>query len=109
MPKLLVYGTLMTGHSRHFYLAGDGARCLGNARTAARFALFQPPGADYPCMVKFAEQGMAVEGELWEVPDASIPMLDKVEGVPALYQRRVITLEDGQEVQAYLMPERPPF
>jgi gamma-glutamylcyclotransferase (GGCT)/AIG2-like uncharacterized protein YtfP len=49
------------------------------------------------------------KGELWDVPDKCLESLDAVEGAPTLFQRRLITLEDGQQVQAYLMASKPWF
>jgi len=49
------------------------------------------------------------EGELWEVSDKCLETLDFVEGAPKLFQRRLITLEDGKQVQAYLMSAKPWF
>jgi gamma-glutamylcyclotransferase (GGCT)/AIG2-like uncharacterized protein YtfP len=109
MASLFVYGSLMTGQRRNFYLTRDGAQCLGPARTARRYSLFRPLLADYPCMVVDERQGVAVEGELWDVSEKCLDSLDFVEGAPRLFQRRVITLEDGQQVQAYLMPSKPWF
>src|ERR1700722_13629591 len=37
-------------------------------------------------------EGVAVVGELWEVNDETLSILDEVEGVPAWFQRRAITL-----------------
>jgi len=109
MTRLFCYGTLMTGQRRNFYLTRDGAQCLGTARTAPRYVLYHPLMADYPCMVEDERRGVAVEGELWDVPDKYVESLDAVEGAPTLFQRRFITLEDGQEVQAYLMSAKPWF
>ncbi len=107
MPQLFVYGTLMTGQLRNRYLTEEGARFLRLARTAARYALFRPFLADYPCLVEDTRQGVCIEGELWEVSEECLRGLDAVEGVPDLFQRRMITLEDGEEVQAYVMPAKP--
>jgi gamma-glutamylcyclotransferase (GGCT)/AIG2-like uncharacterized protein YtfP len=107
MLSLFVYGTLMKGQRRNIYLARDGAQYRRQARTAARYALFHPLLADYPCLVEDEHRGMAIEGELWDVPEESLETLDTVEGVPTLFQRRLITLEDGEQVQAYLMPAKP--
>jgi len=107
MVTLFLYGTLMTGQRRNFYLTRDGAKCLGDARTAPRYALFHPLRTDYPCMVEDEREGVSVEGELWEVPEQCLQTLDAVEGAPALFQRKLITLEDGQQVQAYLMSAKP--
>jgi gamma-glutamylcyclotransferase (GGCT)/AIG2-like uncharacterized protein YtfP len=109
MAILFVYGTLMTGQKRNVYLTRVGARCVGEVRTAPRYALYRPVQADYPCVVEDEERGVAVEGELWEVPDEALATLDAVEGVPTLFQRRPLTLEDGRQVQAYLMSAAPPL
>ena len=42
--------------------------------------------------------GLAVEGGLWEVSEKCLESLDVVEGTPHLFQRRLITLEDGRQV-----------
>jgi len=109
MTTLFLYGTLMTGQLRNRYLTEEGALYLREARTAPRYSLFRPLLTDYPCLVEDKRQGVSVEGELWEVSDECLKGLDKVEGVPHLFQRRQITLEDGQQVQAYLMPAKPWF
>jgi gamma-glutamylcyclotransferase (GGCT)/AIG2-like uncharacterized protein YtfP len=109
MPLLFIYGTLLSGQRRNFYLTRDGAQYIGPARTSARYALFRPLLADYPCMVQDDKAGVAVEGELWEVLDKTLKTLDFVENAPRLFQRRLITLEDGRQVQAYLMPSKPWF
>jgi gamma-glutamylcyclotransferase (GGCT)/AIG2-like uncharacterized protein YtfP len=99
----------MTWQRRNFYLTRDGAKCLRNTRTAARYVLFRPLLADYPCLVEDEKRGVAVEGELWEVPEKCLATLDELEGAPRLFQRRFITREDGQQVQAHLMPAKPWF
>jgi gamma-glutamylcyclotransferase (GGCT)/AIG2-like uncharacterized protein YtfP len=109
MTLLFLYGALMTGQRRNFYLTRDGAKCLGKTRTAARYVLYRPLLADYPCMVEDGKRGVAVEGEMWDVPDKCLESLDAIEGTPTLFQRQVITLEDGREVQAYLMSAKPWF
>ena len=109
MATLFVYGTLMTGQRRNFYLTRDGAQCLGKARTAPRYVLFRPLLTDYPCMVEDEQRGVAVEGDLWEVSEKCLESVDAVEGAPTLFQRRVITLEGGEQVQAYLMSAKPWF
>ena len=109
MPAIFVYGTLMTGQRRNRYLTEAGGQFLRVAGTAPRFSLFHPLLTDYPCMVEDDRKGISIEGELWQVSDECLKGLDKVEGVPQLFQRRPITLVNGQEVQAYLMPAKPWF
>jgi gamma-glutamylcyclotransferase (GGCT)/AIG2-like uncharacterized protein YtfP len=89
--RLFVYGTLMRGGPRHRALAGQ--RFLGAARTLPHYTLFDL-GA-YPGLVASPEGGQAVHGELYEVEAALIPLLDRVEGAPALYRLGPVALEGG--------------
>lgn len=86
---LFVYGTLKRGCSNHALLAGQA--CLGPARTAPGFLLFDLGGFPglYPAP---AEEG-SVAGEVWSVEAAALARLDVFEGVPAgLYRRGLVPL-----------------
>lgn len=82
MPLLFVYGSLKRGFRLHHHL--HTATFLGAARTEPGFALYRLVW--YPAMVAEVTSG-TVAGELYEVPEALLPTLDEVEGVPVLYQR----------------------
>ena len=109
MAGLFVYGSLMTGQRRNFYLTRDEAQCLGPGRTAPRYAVFRPLLADCPCLVEDEKRGVAVEGALWDMSEKCLESLDFVEGCSPLFQRSLIKLDDGQQVQAYLMSSKPWF
>jgi lysophospholipase L1-like esterase len=47
----------------------------------------------YPALVE-DEGGIEIEGELWEVDDACLKMLDAIEGVPTLYERRPVVMQN---------------
>ena len=98
--KLFVYGTLKRGHSRAGVL--EGHRFLGKAQTRAKYRLYNC--GSYPGLVK-AENGIAIEGELWEVADACLAVLDEIEGVSSkLYRRERVELEaphQNDEVETY--------
>ncbi len=88
MPVVFVYGTLKRGDCRHQFLAGS--KFLGLATTAAGYRLFDL--GEYPAMVEDAGGGQ-IEGELYEVSDATLRVLDDVEGVAdVLYTRRAVAL-----------------
>jgi gamma-glutamylcyclotransferase (GGCT)/AIG2-like uncharacterized protein YtfP len=96
---LFVYGTLMRGGVRHRLLASQ--RFLGETRTRPRYALFDL-GA-YPGLVRHAIDGLAVHGELYEVAEALLPRPDAEEGVPALFRREPVEVEDRDgPVEAYV-------
>ena len=75
--------------ANHALLAGQA--CLGPARTAPGFLLFDLGGFPglYPAP---AEEG-SVAGEVWSVEAAALARLDVFEGVPAgLYRRGLVPL-----------------
>ena len=100
MPiKLFVYGTLKRGFCRHRYLAGQ--RYLGQARTVPRYHMYCL--GEYPGLIE-SPDGVAIEGEMWEIDDRCLQTLDAVEEVPVQYSREVAELEgDGiGKVETYV-------
>lgn len=87
MPLLFVYGSLKRGFRLHAHLQAGTFR--GVARTKPGYALYRLGW--YPGMVAEATSD-GVSGELYEVPETLLPVLDEVEGVPHLYQRTRITI-----------------
>ena len=101
MILLFVYGTLKSDGAANDFMEG---RLLGSATTEPGFRLYT--AGWYPCMVPDAG-GIAVEGELWEVPRASLPNLDRHEG--SGFQRTPIRLQAPhaeKSVLAYLYKGR---
>ena len=94
---VFTYGTLLRGEVNHDLLIR--ARFVAEARTEPRFDLFDL--GPFPAMSAGGET--AVLGEVYAVDDATLARLDRLEGHPRLYQRTQIRLDDGQEVQTYLM------
>lgn len=84
MTTLFLYGTLKRGGSNHLFLAGQ--RFLGDARTVPGFTLYSL--GDYPGMVRAPGDTVGVTGEMWEVDDACLAELDRLEGLDeGLYER----------------------
>jgi gamma-glutamylcyclotransferase (GGCT)/AIG2-like uncharacterized protein YtfP len=98
--RVAVYGTLLAGEANHRLLAS--ARGLGEARTVRGFSLFDL-GA-FPGMV--AEGAGVVECELYEVDEATLVTLDRLEGHPRFYRRTQIHFDDGSLAEAYLLRRR---
>jgi gamma-glutamylaminecyclotransferase len=99
MPRVLlfVYGTLMRGQSAHALL-GPGARFVAEARTEPKFMLADM--GEYPALVEGGRT--AVSGELYEVDDAVLVVLDDYEDVPHMYERRSVEI-GGQTAFVYLL------
>jgi gamma-glutamylaminecyclotransferase len=81
-----------------------GARFVRGARTAARYTLVDL--GPYPALVEGGDTSVA--GELYEVEEALLEVLDAFEGHPDVYIRMPVELAAQSEAQtvfeAYVLP-----
>lgn len=77
MHTLFVYGTLRQGYRAHQALMGD-AKLIGPAYIQAKRL-----GVSHFA----ASRKWELDGELYEIPDSTLPLLDDYEGHPTLYER----------------------
>jgi gamma-glutamylcyclotransferase (GGCT)/AIG2-like uncharacterized protein YtfP len=96
---LFVNGTLMRGLALHGNL--EGADFLETCATAPRYRLYSI-GDVHPGMFQVADGGVAVEGEVYRVPDAVLQRVEASE--PAGLYRGLVQLGDGRMVQGILFP-----
>lgn len=96
---LFVYGTLMRGMRNHGVLGAARARLIGEAVTEPGYRLFEVRGAGFPALVR--DGTGTVRGELWDLEPDRIVGLDRFEGCPHIYERKLVCLESGQAVFAY--------
>jgi len=96
---LFVNGTLMRGLALHANL--DGAEFIEAIDTAAVYRLYSIDDV-HPGMYEVAEGGVAVEGELYRVPDEVWRRVEAGEP-PGLY-RGPVRLADGRVVPGILYP-----
>lgn len=90
---LFIYGTLKRGQPRHAALSRQ--TFVAEVRTAPAYRMFN--AGTYPALVE-AEQGVAVEGELWAVSETCLRELDVIEGVAErLYARRPVLLQSPHD------------
>jgi len=99
MTRIFVYGTLKRGGCRAHVLRGQ--RYLGDAATAPRYRLYDT--GTFPALVE-DPQGVSVRGEMWEIDDECLRVLDAVEDVPSLYERREVEIAEplAADVQTYV-------
>jgi len=97
--RVFVYGTLLRGEPNHGLLAR--AKWVGIARTRAEFHLVDL--GEFPAMI--ADGKTAISGEVYETDEATLQRLDRLEGHPHFYLRTTIRLEDGAEVETYVLRE----
>jgi gamma-glutamylcyclotransferase (GGCT)/AIG2-like uncharacterized protein YtfP len=108
---VFVYGTLMRGHANHRVLVEVGARRVGDALTAEPRTLVDL--GPYPALLApgAALPTCRVAGEIYDVDDAALEVLDAFEGCPDLYARERIVLEhEGAELEAwtYVLAQKAP-
>jgi gamma-glutamylcyclotransferase (GGCT)/AIG2-like uncharacterized protein YtfP len=95
---VFIYGTLRRGGANHAEIAD--LPFLGTVRTAPRYRLVDC--GRWPALVEGGD--VAVVGELYEATAAQLHRLDLFEGVPHLYLRVDVELEDGTLAVSYGMP-----
>ena len=97
---IFVYGTLKRGHSNHGSLRDQ--QFISMAMTQPRYRLHDLGG--YPGMV-LDEQGLSIEGEVWEIDESCRTQLDVLEGVDegeyVLEPVPLLPPFDGEVVQGY--------
>jgi gamma-glutamylcyclotransferase (GGCT)/AIG2-like uncharacterized protein YtfP len=100
--QIFVYGTLKRGLSNAFYLAGQ--RFIAEAKTWPVYRMVDCGG--YPGMYPVKENGVSIEGEIWEVRENCLAELDLLEDlVGGEYERVAVQLEppyDKDGVLGYL-------
>ena len=97
MTILFVYGTLKRGQRNHHLMRE--ARFLGEAVTAPLYTLLDL--GSFPGMIPGGTT--AVHGELYEVGPGLLARLDRHEGVPRLYTRGVVWLENRALAESYFL------
>jgi gamma-glutamylcyclotransferase (GGCT)/AIG2-like uncharacterized protein YtfP len=98
---VFVYGTLRSGHSNHRLLSG--CRLIGPHTTAPLYTMLNL-GA-YPGVVTDGRN--AIVGEVYAVSPRRLVQLDRLEGYPRLYDRRLIPTTYGPAwMYLYLQPHR---
>jgi gamma-glutamylcyclotransferase (GGCT)/AIG2-like uncharacterized protein YtfP len=95
--RLLGYGTLLSGEGNHRVLASS--RLIGVRRTEPRYTLISL--GPFPALLERGEA--SVSGEVYEVDDAVLASVDRLEGHPHFYRRTRVLLLGGEQVQGYVL------
>jgi gamma-glutamylcyclotransferase (GGCT)/AIG2-like uncharacterized protein YtfP len=93
---VFVYGTLKRGERNHSFLRN--ATFVSDARTVDRFSLLDL--GSFPAMVRHPAETQ-VSGEIYQIDANILERLDRLEGVPTLYDMhriRVTELDSGEEI-----------
>lgn len=80
MAKVFIYGTLKRGFPL-FDKGMAGTSYLGDYQTVARYPLYIAQDFFGPVMLNQPDTGLQVRGELFDVPEDQLPILDELESV----------------------------
>jgi gamma-glutamylaminecyclotransferase len=101
MTRVFVYGTLKRGGENHEWIKAQ--TFVASARTKPLYRMYDLGG--YPGMIR-SENGLAIEGEVWDVDEAGLTRLDVLEDTEGgEYERVLIELEGefaAKRVEGYL-------
>jgi gamma-glutamylaminecyclotransferase len=105
--RVFVFGTLKEGFPN--FAVNTGARVPGRFRTRDRYPLYVVGSRHVPWMLDARGEGEPVAGELYDVDDATLAAMDRLERVaePGGYRRVAIEIEGaGTSLEAwcYLKP-----
>ena len=98
MIKVFTYGSLMRGMRNHRVMTEAGGRFIKEAKINGRMRAYCPA---FPGVAEPSEK--VVVGEVYEVSEAGLWALDRLESEGSFYHRRTITTLAGDEVQAYFL------
>ncbi len=89
MTRVFVYGTLKRGGENHGWI--EQQQFIAEARTLPLYRLFDLGG--YPGMIR-SDEGLSIQGEVWEVDEAGLTRLDILEDTDGgEYERVEVQLE----------------
>jgi gamma-glutamylaminecyclotransferase len=99
MPLLFVYGSLKEGFPN--FHVNRGRRLPGSYRTVQAHPFYLAEGV-LPCLVHTPGRGHKVIGQVFEVSDADLAAMDKLErlGQPGGYDRVTIEVEANDDTLA---------
>ncbi|KAA0595372.1 allophanate hydrolase [Azospirillum lipoferum] len=99
--SLLVIGAHLSGQPLNPQLTDAGGRLAGAVTTAPRYRLYALPGEPArPGMLRVADGGVAIPGELWELTPAAFGHF--VAGLPQPLCIGTVELADGRMVSGFL-------
>jgi gamma-glutamylaminecyclotransferase len=102
---IFVYGTLKEGYRNHTRFLVNQPR-VGTGRTNRRFHV---TCVGFPIAYERGPHPLQVDGEVYLVDDKILVSLDRLEGVPHLYQRTTvkINLDEGYQLNVWMYTKRP--
>ena len=101
LETIFVYGTLRKGMGNHHLLEGSGF--LGMGETVVRYGMYVLPGG-IPYVKRRSGMKAVIVGEVYEVDEDTLRRIDRLEGHPDFYRRRLVPvmLNTEEKIRAWL-------
>lgn len=96
--KVFLYGTLMKGERNNHLL--KSSKFIKDIKTTPNFTMYSC--THFPAVIEGGNT--SIKGELWWVTERDLIDLDRLESHPNFYVRKQIELENGEKVEAYILP-----
>ncbi len=101
LEKVFVYGTLRKGMGNHRLLEGSGF--IGMGETVEQYGMYVLPGR-IPYVKRRSGMKAVIVGEVYEVDEDTLRRIDRLEGHPDFYRRRLVPvmLNTEEKIRAWL-------
>jgi len=100
--KLFVYGSLKKGCHNHGLLRN--ARYLGDYSTEAKYTMVDM--GSFPGVFHDENSVTSIHGEIYEIDETTLTILDRLEGHPNFFHREKIMCDGYGEAWVYLVLPR---
>ncbi|KAJ1345867.1 hypothetical protein KIN20_000493 [Parelaphostrongylus tenuis] len=104
--RVFVYGTLKRGEPNADVITNTAGRYrfLGEGRTKIPYPLIVASKYNIPFVLNEPGKGFQIEGEVYEIDNVKLNILDQLEAYPSLYwrQEEKILLTDSNETTAWM-------
>ncbi|KJH42936.1 AIG2-like family protein [Dictyocaulus viviparus] len=104
--RVFVYGTLKRGEPNANIITNTPGqyRFISEGRTKLQYPLIVATKYNIPFVLNEPGKGYKIEGEVYEIDDIKLSILDRLEAYPSLYwrQKEKITLPNGDETVAWM-------
>ncbi|KAL6725682.1 hypothetical protein Aduo_007718 [Ancylostoma duodenale] len=104
--RVFVYGTLKRGEPNASVMTETEGqhRFVDTGRTKTPFPLIVGSKYNIPFVLNEPGKGYQIEGEVYEIDDVKLKVLDDLEAYPTLYWRQIesIVMENNTEISAWI-------
>uniref|UniRef100_A0A0N4ZU02 Gamma-glutamylcyclotransferase family protein n=1 Tax=Parastrongyloides trichosuri TaxID=131310 RepID=A0A0N4ZU02_PARTI len=104
---VFVYGTLKKGEPNYHVMTNNETgyhEFISSGKTVPKFTLVVGSKYNIPFCIEIPKKGNQIFGEVYKIDDLKFSALDKLEGYPNFYTRRLIDIScnNGEIIKAWI-------